>query len=191
MGVLKAVRGGNAGPPSTVRMSALFAGCEYTSTPGCCCDTSSVPILGGGTCSFALVVKPGAVRSTSIVELLKGRCFRLGFSRTRAPFGPPTACPFGGELMLGGCVISIDVSEVLDELVEFAELASKLSSEVCECGWRAMCPLTLAWVKPNSSALSRCTTTPGDCEPIAELLSGTKEGISRNEQHPTVGNGGC
>lgn len=59
-------------------------------------------------------------------------------------FTPPSALPFGEEVILGGfrredpsttlCSVSIDVSDVLDEFVEFVELSSKLSFDVCECG---------------------------------------------------------
>jgi hypothetical protein len=30
---------------------------------------------------------------------------------------------------------SMDVSDVVDDLVEFAELPSRLSFDVCDCGW--------------------------------------------------------
>jgi hypothetical protein len=80
----------------------------------------------------------------------------------------------------------MDVSEVVDELDEFAELSSKLSFDVCECGCRAMGPLTLGWDKPYSAARSRCTT-PEDCESIAVFVSETKEGISRTPRRGALG----
>ena len=73
---------------------------------------------------------------------MNGNDFRLADSKPSSPFAPPPVFPFGGELMLCGwekflvarCSGSIDVSDVVDELVEFAELPSKLSFDVCECG---------------------------------------------------------
>jgi hypothetical protein len=38
------------------------------------------------------------------------------------------------KFLMARCSGSMDVSEVVDELVDFAELPSKLSFDVCECG---------------------------------------------------------
>lgn len=136
---------------------------------------------------FPLAAALGNVRSTSVAELEKGTCLLAANSLASTPFAPPLAPPFGSPFILLdwckarsaiSCSISIDVSDVLDELVELVELSSKLSLDVCECGGRGgLFPLTLAWDKPNSASLSRCRT-PRDCESMAELPVGTKDGIS-------------
>lgn len=126
------------------------------------------------------------VRSTSEAEWLDASDFRLTASNAPTPLTtPPLAIPFCGEVML--CVRavffiarwsgSMEVSEMVDALLELAELPSKLSFDVCECGWRTTCPLTLVGDKPYSAARSRCTT-PEDCESAAVFPPGTNEGIS-------------
>jgi hypothetical protein len=38
------------------------------------------------------------------------------------------------KLLVARCSGSIEVSDVVEELLDFAELPSKLSVDVCECG---------------------------------------------------------
>ena len=144
--------GTDADPFSTGQISPWLSRCEYTSAPGCDCEYSvptdrregpSFGLRPGELSRVALATESATVRSTSVVvALLSASGFRVVQSAGPTPFGPPTLFPLGGELMLGGREKfltgrrsgSVDVSDVADELVELAELPSKLSFDVCECG---------------------------------------------------------
>lgn len=182
---------------STVRISFLLTGCRYISTGEFWIDPTE--LLG----NVSLVLSAGESPSldarspSSAVDIPLGSGFlEADPLRPISLLIPSTAPPFTGGFIIGGGGGAPfggggrdRTSESSEVWVDCVELSSKLSFELCGCGWRTMCPLaspSFVGNRPYWPAGSMCTM-PEACEKMADSSSGTKEGMSGTRGVARVG----